>query len=269
MTNPARIREAGEAMLQHAAAMDDAAAQLRTARERLESLPAEPLRCAVLLPARLPSARWVLQAVESIRTQAAAEGWQHELRIGVDACPETSTRLLRNGVAHHFSERRLGPWLMRNSLMALGPADAWATFDSDDEMKPGYLARLLPLAYPKGIAGGSRIHVDQNERRLSVALPHESGVSVVSACAMAQLGGWRTLPLRGDRDLQHRADLLGIETVRTNQAQFYRRVHPGAITMDPTLDVTRRTVLEECERLARLGKLRVQPEAVELEARTP
>lgn len=233
------------------------------------NLAVKTLRCAVLLPARLPSSRWVLQAVESVRAQATAEGWQHELRIGVDACEDTSARLLRNGVAHHFSPRRLGPWLMRNSLMALGPADAWATFDSDDEMKTGYLATLVPLAHPKGIAGGSRVHIDQNEKRLSVAYPHESGVSVVSSCAMTLLGGWRSVPLRGDRDLQHRADLLGIETVRTSDAQFYRRIHPGAITSDPNLDTLRRTTLEECERLARLGKLRITPEVAELEVREP
>lgn len=227
------------------------------------------MRCAVLLPARLPSSRWVLGSICSVLAQSTADGWEHELRIGVDACEDTSVRLLGAGYRHHYSARRLGPWLMRNSLMALGPADAWATFDSDDEMKPNYLATLLPLAHPKGIAGGSRVHIDQNETWLSVALPHESGVSVISSCAMAQLGGWRTVPLRGDRDLQHRADLLGIETVRTRDAQFYRRVHPGAITMDSNLDVTRRTVLEECERLARLGQLRITPEVAELEVREP
>lgn len=225
------------------------------------------LKCAVLMPARLPSSRWILQSIASIWSQESADDWEHELRIGVDDCDRTSAALLNEGIPHWFSADRLGPWVMRNSLRALGEADAYATFDADDEMRQGYLKVLCPLAYPRSIAGGSRVHLDEQGHRISEGLAHTAGVAVYSACAMELLGGWRAWQVRGDRDLQHRADSLGIETVRTSDAQFYRRVHAGAITQDPKLDKVRRDAHEDMVRLARAGELRVRPMVRALERR--
>lgn len=231
--------------------------------------------CAVLVAAykAAPFLEW---ALESIDQQLQLDGWQYEVRIAVDACPETAALLGRLGRPFYWSPVNVGPYVLRNSLAALHPAAAYATFDADDQMKPQYLSTLIPLAVPDGIAGASRLEVESAVKieRLARArrpMPWHSGVSVYSFEAWESLGGFRPWRVAADQDLIMRAKAKGIPCrmhTGTPRALYYRRVHPGQLTQDEQTGRETPARLEQkrkAEALVAAGDIDIKVETVDLE----
>lgn len=201
--------------------------------------------CAVLVPAwkAFPYLEWCL---ESIEKQLPLAGWRYELRLGVDACIETAWQLGRLGIPFWWNETNVGPYIMRNSLAALGPADAYATFDADDQMKPEYLSSLIPLACPSivegrgvdGIAGSRRLELEMGGRldrgrQPVVPSPWTCGVAVYSKTAWEELDGFRAWRIAADHDLVLRAKAKNIPIHQHHglpKALFYRRIHGESLT---------------------------------------
>lgn len=216
--------------------------------------------------------QWIRIAVESIRRQEALAGWAYSLRIGVDGCEDTSALLLDEGEAHWFSPKNVGPYVLRNSLIELEPASAYAVFDADDVMRPDYLKTLLRWV-GCGIAGGARLRIDAegevtNPRRV----PYQSGVALFRHEAWQAVGGYRAWPIAADHDLILRAKALGISVTRPKQPVYYRRTHPGSLTQDPETGYgteARSGYKAEAERLTKQGYLYVDPVTTSLEYRTP
>lgn len=223
------------------------------------------------MPAR-DTARWILEAVKSIEGQFPFDGWSWALRIGVDACEPTSRTLEEHGVPHWFSRAQVGPYVMRNSLIALAPAEAWAMFDADDMMQGRYLSTVVQLAGADGIGGAARVHVDESGARISTGIEHNVGVSCYSAAAMEALGGFKAWPVAADRDMHHRAACLKIPTRRTKEVRYFRRVHPGSLTQSRTQGwgtSLRRSFVNRIALEAGRGILRVEPRTSPLEWRGP
>lgn len=227
------------------------------------------LTCTVIMAAR-DAAPWIGEALRSVFRQERLDGWLWDLRLAVDACEATSAALNEDGEPHWFSPRCVGPYVLRNSLMAIAPSDAWATFDADDVMDPRYLSTLVQLAMPDGIGGAARVHIDQGGARISTGIEHDCGVSVYSAAAMRRLGGFKSWPSLADRDLMHRAGLLGVPIRRTSEVRYLRRVHEKSITQSRDLGIgskARRERMNLLEEQARAGVLHVTPDTTDLEWR--
>jgi hypothetical protein len=227
--------------------------------------------CAVVMAA-YRAKRWILTTLESIREQETRDGWTYSLRIGVDGCEETSSLLLAEGEPHWFSPTNVGPYVMRNSLIELEPAEAYAVFDADDVMLPGYLASLLSWMRD-GIAGASRHNIDPGGVVTSdQRIPYHSGVAVFSDEVWQRLGGYREWPIAADHDFVLRAKALDIGVTRIKQVLYHRRIHPGSLTQDPTSGYRteiRARFKADAERLTKRGDLYVEPVTTPLEYRTP
>lgn len=222
--------------------------------------------------AAFDAARWIEEAVRSIDRQKLRKGWTHELRIAVDACEETSSRLLELGRYHWFSPDRMGPYVLRNTLIELEEADAYATFDADDIMEPVYLDVLLALAGRDAIAGSARKTIDPDGRVLSRRSRYQHGVSVIGHDAWKKLGGFRPWMIVADSELVARAKVLRIPVRSTRQSLYRRRRWPGSLTRAEATRIgskVRELHRAEGERLRRAGQLYVEPRTTHLERRMP
>lgn len=211
--------------------------------------------------------------LRSVDAQEKSDSWSYELRLAVDGCEATSSKLLELGRAHWWSPKNVGPYIIRNSLVALEPADAFAIFDADDVMLPDYLTELLRFVGRDGIVGPARKTIDEEGRLISKRSPYSSGIAVFSGHAWRRLGGYRPWRIAADYDMILRAQKLGIR-VRPTRTPFYlRRLHPGSLTQDPETRMhspERLQAKERAERLTELGlDMKVQPVTTSLEWRHP
>lgn len=217
--------------------------------------------------------RWIEQAVESVRAQEPLADWRFELRIGVDACNETAAVLRRMEQPYWRPRENVGAYVLRNSLIALGPADCYAIFDADDVMCPAYLRTLIPHAWPDRIAGPARqtINADGELIERHRVRRWEGGVFVIGTAALERLGGYRAWPVAADSDLMWRAKDMGIRVRSVHSADggalLLRRRHHHQVTRSRTVGIGtpfRRSLSTEGRRLREAGELFVHPETRKL-----
>lgn len=217
--------------------------------------------------------RFILEALESIDRQEPRPGWSYSLRVGVDGCEATSRLLFRAGRPHWYSPKNVGAYVMRNSLIQLEPAAAYAIFDADDLMKRDYLRTLLGGIGSDGIAGGGRTHVDENRKLMRRRVGYRHGVAVISHAAWEKVGGYRPWPIAADHDLIMRAKNLGVPVRPTNKALYLRRVHPSSLTQNEKTGwgtELRRQFANRSKYLVKVMRdLYVHPVTTELELREP
>lgn len=228
-------------------------------------------RCAVIMAAHM-TPRWIMQAVESVQAQEELEGWEYELRLGVDGCRNVRTILERRGAPFWWSSVNVGCYVLRNSLIELEPADAYAIFDSDDVMFPRYLATLLPWVEKGMIAGASRLNTRVDLKPINRA-EYRAGVCVVPRERWEELGGYREERVGSDVDLIDRALAQGIEVHRERTVLYLRRKRNGSLTQARDTGIrslVRMRTRKRQTQAVRRGRLVVtNPKTVELERVEP
>jgi hypothetical protein len=215
---------------------------------------------------------WILDCLEAWEAVRRPEGWQVGVRVGVDGCEATSALLRAHGIPHYTSPRNGGPYVVRNSLIALQHADAYVIFDADDLPHADYLTELLPMTADGAIAGSARRSTDMAGTETSACYPYANGVAVIPHAAWDIVGGYRSWRMAADHDLIGRARAMGV-TVRTHPAPLYtRRTHPDSLTRATAThlhSVERRKLKVHSHRTiqrlrGRPHLLRVEPQTVKL-----
>lgn len=231
------------------------------------------MRAAVIIAA-YRAERWIEQCLDAWDAVTVPDGWEMDVWIGVDGCDRTGSILHQIGVHYWWSPRNVGPYLIRNSLIARVKADAYVIFDADDMPHADYLTELLPMTADGSIAGAARRTIDETGTETSAHFPYANGVCVIPTEAWDRLGGYRPWRIAADHDLIQRAKAMGITIRKHNRALYTRRVHPDSLTRDPNTGLRsreRRNRKNETRRLIAQARrnpesLRVTPETVELHA---
>lgn len=230
------------------------------------------MTCAIIMAA-YRARPWIAEAIASIDAQEPTPGWTYSLRIGVDGCEDTSRRLMELGRPHWYSPENVGAYVMRNSLIEMDPADAYAVFDADDVMLPEYLRTLIGWSdIGKGIAGPSMYRIDEDGARIPGKQRYCWGVALIRREAWAQLGGFRAWPVAADSDLIRRARRLGIRIRAGATPLFERRVLAGSLTRatETGMESEMRRRYREMSISATLAKqCHVEPVTTPLERREP
>lgn len=222
--------------------------------------------CAVIVAA-WRAERWIGECLRAIEGQKELPGWRWQLRLAVDACEPTSHQLRKLKVTHWWTPVNVGPYVLRNTLIGLEPADAYAVFDADDIMEPRYLEQLVKLAWPNHIAGSARMTINDRGKIRSRRSLYRHGVSVISHEAWMRVGGYRGWRIAADSDLTSRAQELGISVRSTSRSLYRRRKHAGSLTMAPATrfrSPAREATVEESRRLIAAGDLVVSPETTDI-----
>ena len=226
------------------------------------------MKCAVIVAAYRTPEPWLRECIESIRGQEPLDGWEYELRIGVDGCEDTAATLDRMDEPYHCAPENVGPYLIRNSLVTSSTADAYAIFDADDRMHAAYLRTLIPQATPDGIAGSARRSIDAGGEVTRVRHGYVNGVCVLSHAAWDKLGGYRPWRIAADHDLISRAKAMGVPVRKHGEPLYDRRHHPESLTARSAThlrskarkDRKRESRRAITEALIKRESLRVEPE---------
>lgn len=176
---------------------------------------------------------WLMECLVSIGASAAmAPDVTVDVRVGVDGCEATAAVLEQLGRPYAWSPVNVGTYVLRNSLIALAPADAYAMFDADDVMLPVYVPVVTRTLESAALVGPSRTDVDADLRPLKYHL-YRHGVCAFREDLRARLGGFKDERLGADVDFVARARTIRQHPAITGEACFLRRRHPASLTQAP------------------------------------
>lgn len=196
-------------------------------------------RAAVIMTAR-DTVAYIDAAVTSVLASAAqVAGWHVHLLIAVDACEETSRQLLSLDRPHWYAQRRVGSFVLRNSLAAIAlmndEVDVILNFDSDDVMLPLYLPALLEACPRDGLAGAARFEVgaqlEQEQPPRIKPWACVGGNCAIGIEAWRRLGGyWTEHWTAMDTELCDRARKGRMPWRAVETPLFLRRRNPRSMT---------------------------------------
>jgi hypothetical protein len=195
------------------------------------------------------AARWLPDSLESISRQALPEGWQLQIRLGIDACEETlafAKGLRLANFEARFFPRHVGPFVIFNSLAQATPSDILVRFDADDVMLDGYLSRQLSVVgdhTKRVITHTWSILVDEQLKPTEAELFNGTrgspdgkrsaatdGQFLMTRPVMDIVGGFRPWWCHADSDFLLRALAFGCSRFIVTQHLYLRRIHPASLT---------------------------------------
>ena len=187
----------------------------------------------ILIPAYKSDA-FITDCLRSVNHQRVPEGWTTRVFVAVDACIDTARELHRNKTPYYWTTRNVGPYVIRNTLIGLHPADVYMYFDSDDVMCPGYVTESL-----RAIEAGANIAMVQkincNGQLVRGKACHEHGGAMTfTRDVWIALGGFYASRCAADSDFLDRAVMAGYKITRVNKPLYMRRRHAEALTTNRT-----------------------------------
>lgn len=224
-------------------------------------------KCAVIVAA-YKAAPYIGAMLESFDKLKKLDGWEWELRIGVDACPETARELDIQGVPYETALENVGAYVMRNSLIAKGRADCYAIFDADDTFDPDYLASLVPLAEKYGFAASHKRVVSESGDIIEADRSYGGGQCVFTHETLERLGGFRSSRVSSDLDFTLRAMQSGINIAVSPCVLWSYRRTPGSLTGNPETDCNskyRAGIEAKHEELRAFHGVKIKPETINLQ----
>jgi len=215
-----------------------------------------------VIVAAFKAAPYVGAMLESFDKLKRLSGWEYELRIGVDACDETARELDILGVEYWKTQRNVGAYVMRNSLIALYPADMYAIFDADDILEPDYFFKLIPEAEKSGFSCSHK-RVFMDNQTLEVNRGYGGGQCVFTHELLEKLGGFRSDRVSSDLDFTLRAMISGVNiSIIPEPLWNYRRL-ATSLTGNPATDCrsSYRAEIEARQDILRCsGNIKITPE---------
>lgn len=188
-----------------------------------------------VIVAAFKAAPYIGEMLQSFEKQKKINGWEYEIRIGVDACGETARELDILGIEYYKTESNVGAYVVRNSLIALGHSDIYTIFDADDIMEPDYLSRMIPLTEKHGFASSHKL-VFKDGDIINSNMGYGGGICFFTHELLEKLGGFSADRVSSDLDFTLRAMQSGIEIAICPEPLWrYRRLETS-LTGNPATD---------------------------------
>lgn len=226
--------------------------------------------CAIIVAAYQAQCT-ILDCVKTIKAQKPIDGWQYELRIGVDGCGITSAVLQSACIQFYYSRKNVGTYIMANSLIAVGPADVYSRFDADDFMLPHYMQTVIPVALKYGICHAGH-------KLIGGRIKPRVGQVTMTAATLAALGGFAEYRCHCDRDFARRAALIGLDIQamrhdeRLAEATFVKGMRANSLTHNAKTrygSKYRKEIEAELSKRRDAGQIKIEPQTTGLEKCQP
>lgn len=228
------------------------------------------MKVAVIIAAHAVRADWLEACTASIRLSAMAGNLASlDIRIGVDGCERTADALTLLDEPFWWSATNVGTYVLRNSLIALAPADAFVIFDADDVMLTEYFPLVLPAFSSHALVGPSRRECTEDLTPIEQR-EYKHGVCAFRTEVLARVGGYQAERLAADVDFIARARLAGFTPHIISEPCYLRRQHAASLTMAQDTrrgSAARRQATQRMERQRLGGKVYVTPVTTPLECR--
>jgi hypothetical protein len=189
---------------------------------------------AVIVSAYETPVDWLLAALNSIESQELPQDTLVKIFLGIDGDRELSTKLTKLNIVHWYSDKNVGTYVIRNSLMAQITDDVThiASFDSDDIMLPNHIGTLLTLA-AGGIAYAKMRRMDEL-LKVELDAPKIAGnVYLMPVSCLKRLGGYNCGRVAMDSDLRDRARKLQISQINSSEVSALRRFSKNSLSQSP------------------------------------
>ena len=183
--------------------------------------------CAVIIAAYNVE-KYILECYNSVKNQIPLTGWEYEIRIGCDGCQKTADVLRKNKIPFYYSEKNVGAYITRNSLIALGQADYYSYFDADDVMMRHYLAMSLIKNHDAIMT--AKINCNEKLKPIQGARIEYGGAITFSHNILDNLGGFYGVRCAADSDFMARIKMAGFDIHEIQDPLYYRRRHPQSLT---------------------------------------
>lgn len=224
--------------------------------------------CAICIAA-YDCVEFLPDLLQSINSQISVNGWNYDFRIGVDGCMKTYGYLRSSGIPFYFSENNVGHLIMRNSLMYVKPANAYAYFDADDFMYPDYLSENILALEKHKFVMAKKINVNeklQNARNNKPVIEN-GGAMTFAHEVIEKIGGFPPYRCGGDTDFMRRAEMAGFYIHTIDEALYLRRAHNKCLTRAPETKIAsdyRKKAWEEMTKQREKGIFFIEPVKTEL-----
>lgn len=223
-------------------------------------------KCAVVISA-YNCARFMQDLMDGLNSQKKTPGWIYDIRIGVDACKDTSYWLKMRKIKHYMAVENVGHLILRNALIYLSPADAYAYFDADDKMMPEYLYYNLKDIYRLNFVMAAKYNTYPDLRIKGAPVIQNGGAMTFSDRVLRAVGGFPPYRCAGDTDLMRRAEMAGFKIHKIQKALYLRRAHPAMLTKAKPTGIGsdyRKKAWAEMTALRNKGVIRIEPKKVKL-----
>jgi glycosyltransferase involved in cell wall biosynthesis len=188
----------------------------------------------VIIPA-YNAHKFIDNCIRSVISQRVPDGWAKRILVGIDGCDDTLNFMRNNhyqNVDYYYSPKNVGAYKIRNSLIkiAYDCTDAFALFDSDDQMLTGYLEKSI-----RQIDSGSKFvmtakyQCDATMNIIRSKFQH-GGAMTFTREVIEKIGYFRDYRCAGDTDYMLRAGIYGINVDVISAPLYLRRLHNGALT---------------------------------------
>lgn len=228
------------------------------------------MKVAVIVAAHQVRPEWLDECIGSIAASAAQTDVTLDLRIGADGCQQTATYLDDLITPYWWSPVNVGPYVLRNSLVALRPAEAFIIFDADDVMLPEYFPVVLRKLRGYPLVGPSRTECTEDLTPVKFGA-YRHGVCAFRADVLDRVGGYRAERIGADVDFIARVRQARLPVHITHEPLYLRRRHPASLTKATETGFgsqARREARKRMQRLTESGRqVYVRPTTVPLERR--
>lgn len=214
-------------------------------------------RISVIIPAYKAS-EYIEDCIESILKQTTTA--TIEILIGIDNCYSTLSKI--EEIKHKYqnikvflSEKSVGPYIIRNSLLRYANYEYILFFDADDIMKPNMISTIL--AYNSKINTIRFKYLNfKDENGVSINYPHHDvahGVFFSHRDIINRTGGFMPWICGADTEFMKRLANNKISEIIINEYLFYRRIHNNSLTQNATTN-HRSKVRDDAKRYIKFNK---------------
>lgn len=209
------------------------------------------------------AAPFLEKCVKSLHQQQLPTGWDYEILIGVDACPDTlevAKRLVRPNVRVFEMLTHSGPFVTANTLVEKSTGNWLFRVDADDWCLPGRTKRMLSAAVRNNarMVNSMFKEVNLDGSEIKEAKKPAEGSWAYRRDLWDAIGGWEAWECAADSMLLAKARRLegGNEAV-VKMPLYIRLLHPDQITADPLIgkntvarENRRKQIAKEMRRMA-------------------
>lgn len=227
------------------------------------------MKLAIIIAA-YDCAEYITDCINSVRYQIPVLNYHYDIRIGVDGCETTAKTLKKHNIPFYWSEKNVGAYVMRNSLIYLDKADIYSYFDADDIMMEHYVY-LTISSFKFGVHAVmlGKSQVDHNLNMLKRQnIIDDGGAISFDQYALDQVGGFKSYRCACDTDFMRRLNMAGIDIHQVREPFYYRRNHNNSLTRSGDTifggEYRKKAWAEMCEQ-RKEGVIKVEPEIVKLE----
>ena len=195
------------------------------------------LNISIIIPA-YKAESYIQDCVDSIISQTSPA--KLEILIGIDNCISTRNKLDKikddyPNLQVFFSDKSVGPYIMRNSLLDFAKYDNILFFDADDIMKDTMISNILKYYTNKSPIRFKYVNFKDIRKYTSNNTPHPSvahGVFFSSREILDKIGGFQPWMCGADTEFMKRCVRNGTRDVEIQDYLFYRRIHGNSLTIN-------------------------------------